>query len=68
MEGHQQPYIALGDATILADGMMFSNEPGLYDSAGGFGYNHSNNVVISGGRAVQMNKTPLTKDWCFLSI
>jgi Xaa-Pro aminopeptidase len=68
MEGHQQPYIALGDGTILADGMMFSNEPGLYDSTGGHGYNHSNNLVISSGRAVQMNKTPLTKEWCFLSI
>jgi Xaa-Pro aminopeptidase len=68
MEGHQQPFIALGDGTVLAEGMMFSNEPGLYDPAGGYGYNHSNNLLIARDRAVQMNKTPLTKEWCFLSV
>jgi hypothetical protein len=40
----------------------------LYDSTAGHGYNHSNNLVISGGRAVQMNKTPLTKEWCWLNL
>jgi Xaa-Pro dipeptidase len=68
MEGHQRPYIALGDATVLAEGMMFSNEPGLYDPAGGYGYNHSNNLLITSQRGVQMNKTPLTKEWCWLAI
>lgn len=68
MEGHQKPYIALGDSTVLAEGMMFSNEPGLYDPAGGYGYNHSNNLVITKDRGVQMNKTPLTKEWCWLTI
>jgi Xaa-Pro aminopeptidase len=68
MEGHQQPYVALGDATVMAEGMMFSNEPGLYDPAGGYGYNHSNNLVITRDRGMQMNKTPLTKEWCWLAI
>ncbi|MGH7547640.1 MAG: M24 family metallopeptidase [Gemmatimonadales bacterium] len=68
MEGHQKPYIALGDATVLAEGMMFSNEPGLYDPAGGYGYNHSNNLLITKERGVQMNRTPLTKEWCWLTI
>ena len=68
MEGHQKPYLALGDATVLAEGMMFSNEPGLYDPAGGYGYNHSNNLLITTERGVQMNKTPLTKEWCWLSL
>ena len=31
IEGHQPPYIALGDDTVLEAGMTFSNEPGLYD-------------------------------------
>ena len=31
IEGHQPPYIALGDETVLEAGMTFSNEPGLYD-------------------------------------
>jgi Xaa-Pro dipeptidase len=68
MEGHQRPYISLGDATVLAEGMMFSNEPGLYDPEGGYGYNHSNNLVITKDRGVQMNKTPLTKEWCWLTL
>ena len=68
MEGHQKPYISLGDATVLAEGMMFSNEPGLYDPVGGYGYNHSNNLLITKEQGVQMNKTPLTKEWCWLTI
>ena len=68
MEGHQKPYIALGDATVLAEGMMFSNEPGLYDPQGGVGYNHSNNLVITRERGRQMNKTPMTKEWCWLTL
>lgn len=68
MEGHQAPYIALGDDTVLEEGMMFSNEPGLYNPEGGFGYNHSNNILVTRERGVRMNKTPLTKDWCWLKI
>jgi len=68
MEGHQKPYISLGDATVLQEGMMFSNEPGLYDPEGGYGYNHSNNLVITKERGVQMNRTPLTKEWCWLAL
>jgi len=30
MEGHEAPYLVRGDATPLAPGMCFSNEPGLY--------------------------------------
>jgi Xaa-Pro aminopeptidase len=68
MEGHQKPYIALGDDTVLAEGMMFSNEPGLYDRERSCGYNHSNNLLITAERGVQMNKTPLTTDWCWLTL
>ena len=68
MEGHQKPYVSLGDATVLAEGMMFSNEPGLYDPVGGYGYNHSNNLLITKDGGVQMNKAPLTKEWCWLTI
>ncbi|MBI1967646.1 MAG: aminopeptidase P family protein [Gemmatimonadetes bacterium] len=68
MEGHQKPYISLGDTTVLAEGMMFSNEPGLYDPQGGYGYNHSNNLLITKARGEQMNRTPLTKAWCWLKL
>jgi Xaa-Pro aminopeptidase len=68
MEGHQQPYISLGDATVLQEGMMFSNEPGLYNPEGGYGYNHSNNVLITATGCEQMNRTPLTSEWCWLRV
>jgi Xaa-Pro aminopeptidase len=48
--------------------MMLSNEPGLYSVPGGYGYNHGNNLLVTptGGR--QMNRTPMTKEWCFIRI
>ncbi len=68
MEGHQAPWIAPGDNTVLEENMMFSNEPGLYNAVGGYGYNHSNNVRVTRERGVIMNKTPLTKEWCWLKL
>ncbi len=68
MEGHQAPYLALGDETQLVENMMFSNEPGLYNLDGGYGYNHSNCVRVGKARGEIMNKTPLTKEFCWLKI
>ncbi len=68
MEGHQAPYLSLGDDTVLVENMTFSNEPGLYDLKGGYGYNHSNCVHVQRERGVIMNKTPLTREFCWLKI
>jgi Xaa-Pro aminopeptidase len=68
MEGHQPPYLALGDETVLEENMMFSNEPGLYNPRGGYGYNHSNNVLVGNQKGAIMNQMPLTKQWCWLEI
>ncbi len=68
MEGHQAPYLSLGDQTILKEGMVFSNEPGLYNPEGGYGYNHGNTVVTRKNRGECLNETPLTKEWCWLKI
>ncbi len=68
MEGHQAPYVSLGDETVLEENMMFSNEPGLYNPEGGFGYNHSNNVLVQKQRGQIMNRAPLTKEWCWMKI
>ncbi len=68
MEGHQPPYLALGDFTTLETGMTFSNEPGLYDAAGGFGYNHSDCVLVTPQGGVPMGSVPLSKEWCFLKL
>jgi Xaa-Pro dipeptidase len=67
-EGHQPPYLALGDETILEENMTFSNEPGLYNPEGGFGYNHSNLVRVSKNAGEQINQTPLTKEWCWIKL
>jgi Xaa-Pro dipeptidase len=68
MEGHQAPYLSLGDETILEEGMVLSNEPGLYNPEGGWGYNHSNAVLVGKGRGTVLNRTPLTEEWCWLEI
>lgn len=68
MEGHQAPYISLGDETVLEENMTFSNEPGLYNLEGGYGYNHSNCVRVGKERGVIMNQTPITKEFCWLKI
>ncbi len=67
-EGHQPPYIALGDHTMLEEGMTFSNEPGLYAPALGFGYNHSDLVLVTKDRGLQLGSVPATQEWCFLRL
>jgi Xaa-Pro aminopeptidase len=67
-EGHQAPYLSLGDTTVLEENMTFSNEPGLYNPEGGFGYNHSNLVRVTASGGEQINQTPLTREWCWIKI
>ncbi len=68
MEGHQPPYQALGDYTVLQSGMHFSNEPGLYDPENGFGFNHSNNILVAEYAGLQMGTAPCDKEWCLLEL
>ena len=68
MEGHQQPCISLGDETILEEGMVISNEPGLYSPRNGWGYNHSNTILVTGEKGILLNKVPMTKEWCWIDI
>jgi Xaa-Pro aminopeptidase len=65
-EGHQAPYLSLGDTTVMEENMTFSNEPGLYNPEGGFGYNHSNLVRVTASGGEQINQTPLTREWCWI--
>ena len=46
VEGHEQPFIDLGDETELRPGMVLSVEPGLY-VPGVAGFRHSDTVVIT---------------------
>ncbi len=68
-EGHQPPYLALGDHTMLEPGMVFSVEPGLYDPENGFGVNWSDDFVVqTEGPALQMSRLPWTEEWCHLTL
>ncbi len=68
-EGHQPPYLALGDHTMLEPGMAFSVEPGLYDPASGFGVNWSDDYFIRDkGPARQMSRLPWSEEWCLVKL
>ncbi len=67
-EGHQAPFLALGDSTIIEEGMMFSVEPGLYDAANGIGINPSDNLLITKNGAVLMSRIPFSKEWSYLTL
>ena len=68
VEGHQSPYIALGDHTMLRQGMCFSEEPGLYDSEKGCGFNWSDTIVVGQKSGWRMSRVPYTKEWCWIRL
>jgi len=68
-EGHQPPYLSLGDYTMLEPGMSFSVEPGLYDPEHGIGANFSDDfVVLPEGPSLQMSRLPWSEEWCWVKI
>lgn len=46
LEGHEAPWLAPGDATRVAAGMVFSNEPGVY-RPGIDGYRTINTMIVT---------------------
>jgi len=57
LEGHEGPFIDLGDETVIAEGMVFSVEPGLY-VPGLAGFRHSDTVVIGANGAERLTYYP----------
>ncbi len=57
LEGHESPWIAEGDKTVLREGMTFSCEPGVYDPGFG-GFRHSDTVVVTKDRGEILNQYP----------
>jgi Xaa-Pro dipeptidase len=57
LQGHEPPWIAEGDTTILREGMTFSCEPGVYDPDFG-GFRHSDTVVVRKEKAEILNTYP----------
>ncbi len=68
VEGHQAPYLALGDYTMMRRNMCFSEEPGLYDPEHGCGFNWSDTVVVGEKSVYRMSRVPYTKEWCWLKL
>jgi len=66
--GHQPPFIALGDDTVIEPGMMFSVEPGLYDPEHGVGVNPSDILLVLEKGSVFMSRVPFTREWAFLTL
>ncbi|HUM06995.1 MAG TPA: Xaa-Pro peptidase family protein [Terriglobales bacterium] len=57
LEGHEAPWIAEGDKTVLKQGMTFSCEPGVYDPDWG-GFRHSDTVVVRRDKGEVLNTYP----------
>lgn len=68
VEGHQSPYLSLGDRTMLRRNMCFSEEPGLYDPATGCGFNWSDTVVVGVKSGWRMSRVPYSQEWCWIKI
>jgi len=66
--GHQAPFIALGDYSVIEENMTFSMEPGLYDAANGIGINPSDNLLITATKGVRFSSVPFSKEWSFLTL
>lgn len=57
LETHEAPYLVAGDATVLAPGMCFSVEPGVY-SAGDFGARIEDIVACTASGWERLNSSP----------
>ncbi|HLW79991.1 MAG TPA: M24 family metallopeptidase, partial [Terriglobia bacterium] len=57
LEGHESPWIAEGDKTVLRQGMTFSCEPGVYDPDFG-GFRHSDTILVGKEQGEIINQYP----------
>lgn len=67
LEGHESPWIAEGDKTVLRQGMTFSCEPGVYDPDFG-GFRHSDTVVVCKDGGEILNHYPTRLDEMVIDI
>ena len=68
VEGHQSPYLALGDYTMMQKNMCFSEEPGLYDPGRGCGFNWSDTIVVGEKSGYRMSQVPYSEEWCWIRL
>jgi Xaa-Pro aminopeptidase len=68
VEGHQAPWLALGDYTMMRRNMCFSEEPGLYDGSRGCGFNWSDTIVVGKKSGYRMSRVPYSEEWCQIKL
>ena len=61
LEGHEPPFLDVGDDTVIRPNMVLSCEPGLYVPGLG-GFRHSDTVIINEDSAEWVNKYPRDTD------
>ncbi len=61
LEGHEPPFLDVGDESELKPGMVFSCEPGIYLPGLG-GFRHSDTIIITEDSAEWLNKYPRDTD------
>lgn len=55
LEGHEAPWLAPGDETVIVPNMVFSNEPGIY-RPGRDGYRTINSMIAADGPACVVSR------------
>lgn len=64
---HEAPWLEDGDATVLAAGMVVSNEPGIY-VPGHAGYRISDSMLVTVGGAEALTTFPRALDDCTIAL
>ncbi len=55
VEGHEAPWLSIGDATLVMESMVFSNEPGIY-RPGVDGYRIIDSMVVTATGAERLSR------------
>jgi Xaa-Pro dipeptidase len=53
LRNHEPPFLDIGDFTPIEPGMVFTIEPGVYDSSLG-GFRHSDTVLVTDDGGVEI--------------
>ena len=64
---HESPWLEDGDPTVLRDGMIVSNEPGIY-VPGHAGYRISDSMLVTAEGAVPLTSYPRDLDHCVIPL